>query len=131
MRSLAESRWVTPDVQLEGVLSNNSHRSRWDLTFTDNTNLSDLKAAVKNKGQSSPCIKGLRSICWKVYTPSRPKHVAKDLFEIVCRLSCSSKTWIGRPGRRRYMILGVHTQPLGCISYETLSILKTSQPSIR
>ncbi|MCJ1244124.1 hypothetical protein MMC30_001322 [Trapelia coarctata] len=41
-------------------------RSRWDATFAHNSNLSDLKASVRNKGEN-PCNIGLRSICWKAF----------------------------------------------------------------
>ncbi|KAL8689531.1 MAG: hypothetical protein Q9218_004818 [Villophora microphyllina] len=40
---------------------------RWDATFAKNSNISDLRAAVDNATGHSPCIEGLRSVCWKAF----------------------------------------------------------------
>ncbi|KAI4258665.1 MAG: hypothetical protein L6R42_004962, partial [Xanthoria sp. 1 TBL-2021] len=42
-------------------------RERWDATFGQNTNISDLRTAVKETNGQSPSVKGLRSICWKAF----------------------------------------------------------------
>ncbi|KAL8998493.1 MAG: hypothetical protein Q9169_002436 [Polycauliona sp. 2 TL-2023] len=40
---------------------------RWDATFGQNGNISDLRTAVKDTSGQSPSVKGLRSICWKAF----------------------------------------------------------------
>lgn len=40
---------------------------RWDATFANNGSISDLRRAFKDDGAQSPCIKGLRSMCWKSF----------------------------------------------------------------
>ena len=41
-------------------------RERWRATQTHSSTLNDLRRAVKDNGSSSPCVSGLRSVCWKV-----------------------------------------------------------------
>ncbi|KAL8920614.1 MAG: hypothetical protein Q9172_004413 [Xanthocarpia lactea] len=40
---------------------------RWNATFDQNANISDLRAAVKDTNGHGPSDKGLRSICWKAF----------------------------------------------------------------
>ncbi|KAK1505982.1 WD repeat domain-containing protein [Colletotrichum costaricense] len=42
-------------------------QKRWTETLKHAGNLSDLQNAVRYNGPSSPCISGLRSICWKAF----------------------------------------------------------------
>ncbi|KAJ3942352.1 uncharacterized protein N0V96_007850 [Colletotrichum fioriniae] len=42
-------------------------QARWAETLKHAGNLSDLQNAVRYNGPSSPCISGLRSICWKAF----------------------------------------------------------------
>ncbi|KAH8658650.1 rab-GTPase-TBC domain-containing protein [Tricladium varicosporioides] len=42
-------------------------RKRWQVTRLHATNFEELKKAVKADGDDSPCISGLRSICWKTF----------------------------------------------------------------
>ena len=41
-------------------------RARWQETLNHSSSLLDLRRAVKDNGEASPCISGCRSICWKV-----------------------------------------------------------------
>lgn len=47
--------------------SNRMFSERWQETIKHSSSLSDLQRAVKFTGLDSPCIKGCRSICWKVF----------------------------------------------------------------
>ncbi|KAK0737057.1 rab-GTPase-TBC domain-containing protein [Apiosordaria backusii] len=38
---------------------------RWEETFKHGPRISDLQRAIKFNGQESPCVAGLRSLCWK------------------------------------------------------------------
>ncbi|MCJ1377915.1 hypothetical protein MMC17_001011 [Xylographa soralifera] len=40
---------------------------RWEATFAHSSNLSDLKASVRDGTNENPCESGLRSICWKAF----------------------------------------------------------------
>ncbi|KAI1212852.1 RabGAP/TBC [Annulohypoxylon truncatum] len=45
--------------------------TRWQETLKYSTSLTDLQRAVKDNGPESPCISGLRSICWKAFLLSQ------------------------------------------------------------
>lgn len=42
-------------------------RSRWEETFKGGSSVVDLQRAVKFNGPNSPCVAGLRSVCWKAF----------------------------------------------------------------
>ncbi|KAK4123747.1 RabGAP/TBC [Parathielavia appendiculata] len=42
-------------------------KSRWEDTFKEGSSIADLQRAVKFNGPHSPCVAGLRSICWKAF----------------------------------------------------------------
>ncbi|KAH6682054.1 rab-GTPase-TBC domain-containing protein [Halenospora varia] len=42
-------------------------RKRWQVTRTHATSFEELKKAVKADGDGSPCVSGLRSVCWKTF----------------------------------------------------------------
>jgi hypothetical protein len=42
------------------------NRTRWQKTIERAANLVDLKLAVRSQNNDSPCVSGLRSVCWKV-----------------------------------------------------------------
>lgn len=41
-------------------------RERWRETVKHGDAVADLKRAVRYNGESSPCVSGCRSVCWKV-----------------------------------------------------------------
>jgi hypothetical protein len=47
-----------------------SNRTRWQKTIERAANLPNLKLAVRSQSTDSPCVSGLRSVCWKVSQPS-------------------------------------------------------------
>ncbi|KAL8667286.1 MAG: hypothetical protein Q9202_000859 [Teloschistes flavicans] len=49
------------------MLSFQECRERWDATFAKNSNISDLRVAVNDATGQSPCVEGLRSVCWKAF----------------------------------------------------------------
>ena len=53
-------------LQTGKKIADAEQRTRWEATVVHNTNLSDLRALIKEGGLYNPCIVGLRSICWKV-----------------------------------------------------------------
>ncbi|KAK4188691.1 rab-GTPase-TBC domain-containing protein [Podospora australis] len=40
---------------------------RWEETFKNGSSISDLQRGVKSNSGNSPCVAGLRSICWKAF----------------------------------------------------------------
>ncbi|KAK4199043.1 rab-GTPase-TBC domain-containing protein [Triangularia verruculosa] len=40
-------------------------KKRWEETFKHGPRISDLQRAIKFNGSESPCVAGLRSLCWK------------------------------------------------------------------
>ncbi|CAG8962438.1 hypothetical protein HYFRA_00014067 [Hymenoscyphus fraxineus] len=42
-------------------------RKRWEVTRRHSSTLDALKKAVKADGDHSPCVSGLRSVCWKTF----------------------------------------------------------------
>ncbi|OJJ51327.1 hypothetical protein ASPZODRAFT_163178 [Penicilliopsis zonata CBS 506.65] len=42
-------------------------RTRWDSLFRNGESTADLRRALKSDQEGSPCIDGLRSICWKAF----------------------------------------------------------------
>lgn len=47
-------------------------RQRWRVMQTHEGSLAELQNAVKFNGDSSPCVTGLRSVCWKVRAHTEP-----------------------------------------------------------
>ena len=71
--------WTTTDWR---VLCSPRNRSRWEATFVDRPDIADLKAAVKKNGRQSPCVRGLRSICWKVSNHPSVRQKGRKLMEL-------------------------------------------------
>ncbi|TVY85563.1 TBC1 domain family member [Lachnellula suecica] len=42
-------------------------RKRWQVTTRHATSLDELKKSVRPNGHDSPCVSGLRSVCWKTF----------------------------------------------------------------
>ncbi|KAK4661435.1 uncharacterized protein QC763_702230 [Podospora pseudopauciseta] len=66
---------------------------RWEETFKHGTRISDLQRAIKFNGPESPCVAGLRSLCWKGFLlfPHAPAEEwpqllrqLRDSYNILC-----------------------------------------------
>jgi hypothetical protein len=53
-------------VRVLGGFILTSNRTRWQKTIERAEDLADLKLAVRSQSNDSPCVSGLRSVCWKV-----------------------------------------------------------------
>ncbi|CAI6088749.1 unnamed protein product [Clonostachys chloroleuca] len=54
---------------------------RWHETQAQSNSISELQTAVKYNGQGSPCIIGLRSLCWKTFLLSKSTKAEEDWFQ--------------------------------------------------
>jgi TBC1 domain family member 5 len=55
------------------------NRARWAETLRHSDTFADLQRAVKSNGTESPCLAGLRSICWRVFVLLRERDPASWL----------------------------------------------------
>ncbi|KAL2043139.1 hypothetical protein N7G274_004199 [Stereocaulon virgatum] len=42
-------------------------KARWEVTLANSASVSELRTALKTNNNRSPCVIGLRSICWKTF----------------------------------------------------------------
>ena len=62
-----EETWYVVLESLSLEVLNGRFSKRWNATFDQNANISDLRRAVKDTNGHGPSDKGLRSICWKAF----------------------------------------------------------------
>jgi len=102
-------------------------RKRWELTLADKSSLSELKAAVEDSSGESPCIVGLRSVCWKVNDPPCSIVSARQAWTnlIQYRHSCCSRTLTDQHGLKNFQTRGAHTPLFANISSMILNTQMT------